>query len=109
MKEDYKDFLEEIKRKVYFGQLTKEEIMEAIEQAENDIESDKTEKDIPFVAFGNNELKNKPIAGKTIKCKKCGKMHKIKYGTTDGKINKMVGFTECGKSLYMVTLDGKVV
>ena len=37
-------------------------------------------KEIPFVAFGNYELSKKSSVGKIVKCPKCGKNHKVRYG-----------------------------
>jgi len=67
--------------------------------------------EIPFVAFSNNELDEKQPAGDKAKCPKCGKNHKIEYGKDKktGKISKMIGFVNCGKNCYMVSLDGKII
>ncbi len=66
-------------------------------------------KKIPYFAIGNDELDLKPKAGKTVVCKNCGKVHKIEFGTVNGKINKRLGFTKCGEKLFMVTLEGKLL
>ena len=68
-------------------------------------------KKIPFVAFGNNELDEKPLAGDKAKCPKCGKYHKIKFGT-DKKTDKtsyIIGYVDCGKDCYMVSLNGRLI
>ena len=66
-------------------------------------------KEIPFVAYGNAELAKKPDASDFAECPKCKKEHKIKFGTTDGKESKLLGFVSCGKHSYLVTLNGKLL
>ena len=67
--------------------------------------------EIPYVAFGNDELKNKSLAEDTAICPKCKKKHKIKYGTDEktGEVTTMVGFVTCGEDSYMVSLAGKLI
>lgn len=65
--------------------------------------------EIPFVAFGNNEISTMPPVGETISCKRCKKKHKITYGTTDGKENRMLGFVKCGKATYLATIEGREI
>ncbi len=74
-------------------------------------EVEKIKEEIPYVAFGNEELKNKPLAGDTAICPKCKKKHKIKYGTDKktGEVTTMVGFVTCGENSYMVSLEGKLI
>jgi hypothetical protein len=65
-------------------------------------------------AIGNDELKNLPEAGKTVKCKKCGKNHKIRYGNKvekDGTKtpSKLLGFIKCGKDTYLASVNGKLL
>ena len=64
-----------------------------------------------YFAVGNNELENQPIIGKFTICPKCKKSHKVEYGknTTNGEINTTVGFVNCGKKLYLVAVNGKVL
>lgn len=67
---------------------------------------------IPYFAIGNNELAEKQKIGKTVKCKVCGKRHKVCYGETinqDGTKtpSKLLGFITCGKSSYLVSVAGK--
>ena len=62
---------------------------------------------LPFLAVGSNELGE--LAGTHAACPKCFKQHKIKYGTTDGKENKMLGFVNCGKQSFLVTIEGKLL
>ena len=66
-------------------------------------------KELPFIAYGNNELAEKPDAGELAKCPKCEKQHKIKFGTVGGKENKMLGFISCGKEAYLATINGKLL
>lgn len=65
--------------------------------------------DTPFVAFSNNELKDKPEATTHITCPICQEKHKIIYGKSDGKINKILGFYNCGKETYLATVENKLV
>ena len=69
------------------------------------------EEEIPYVAFGNDELKNKSLAEDTAICPKCKKKHKIEYGTDEktGEVTTMVGFITCGKISYVVSLAGKLI
>ena len=65
--------------------------------------------EIPFVAYSNNELAEKPHAGDFTKCPRCKKQHKIKFGMSEGRENKLLGFISCGKHSYLVTLKGKLL
>ena len=67
--------------------------------------------EIPFVAFGNNELINKQNAGKFAICPNCHKKHKIKYGTNveTKEICKDLGFVKCGKESYLVSVKNKLI
>lgn len=62
---------------------------------------------LPYLAVGANELKE--VAGNTAPCPNCHKRHKITFGTTDGKENKMLGFVNCGKESFLVTIEGKLL
>lgn len=70
------------------------------------------EEEIPFVAFGNEELIDQPLADDFADCPNCKKKHKIEFGTNSetGEVSKMLGFVNCedGES-YLVTLNGKVL
>lgn len=68
-------------------------------------------KEIPFVAFGNEELAGNPKVGKTAKCPKCSKQHKVKYGTNTktGKEFKLLAFVSCGKKTYLVGVNQKTI
>ena len=72
------------------------------------------EEEIPYFAIGNNELRNKPVIGKFAICPNCGKKHKVKYGKTqleDGTWveSKLLGFVNCGKNSYLVSVEGKKI
>ena len=64
----------------------------------------------PFVAIGNDELGEE--VGKTLKCKRCGNRHKVRYGErvlADGtrQPSKMAGFIKFGGKPYLVAINGK--
>ena len=70
------------------------------------------DKELPFVAIGNEELEQSEYIGKTILCNRCGKRHTVEYGERvlkDGtKVpSKMLGFVKCGKISYLVSLNEK--
>ena len=59
-------------------------------------------------AIGNDELKRKPLLTDIIKCKICGKAHKIEYGKDEnGKESKLLAFFKCGDKTYLAGIDGK--
>ena len=65
-------------------------------------------------AIGNNELKELKPVGLFVKCKQCGKKHNVRYGKIvlpDGiKVpTKMLGFINCGKESYLVSVNGKLL
>jgi hypothetical protein len=67
---------------------------------------------IPYFAIGNNELATKKPIGKTVKCPHCGKRHTVNYGekvNPDGTKtpSKTLGFVNCGKRSYLVSIAGK--
>jgi hypothetical protein len=71
-------------------------------------------KGVPFVAFGNEELDENERIGKTVKCPKCGKRHTVKYGEAvepDGTrtLCNLLGFVNCGKSTYLVSVRGRKI
>jgi hypothetical protein len=77
-------------------------------------------KKIPYFAIGNNELKEKKLIGKTVICKNCGKKHKVEYGTSkkynpikkqwsEPKLDKTMGFVQCGKKSFLVSIAGKAL
>jgi len=62
--------------------------------------------EVPFVAFGNEELEEKPFARDTVICKVCGKEHRIHY-----RNNREVGFITCPDNggEYLVAVKGKLI
>ena len=67
-----------------------------------------------MIAIGNDEIESLPSVGKTAKCPKCGKMHEIKHGEEvlkDGTkvLSDMLGFVNCGKKSYLVSIEGKLL
>lgn len=65
-------------------------------------------KDTPHVAIGNNELGRHVTKGDLIKCR-CGKKHKLQYGTVNGKESNTLGFISCGKDSYLVSINDQVI
>lgn len=65
-------------------------------------------------SIGNDELEKKKDLGDMVKCKACGKMHKVEYGKKvlpDGtkEPSKMLAFVNCketGKQ-FLVGINGK--
>ena len=83
-------------------ELAKQHLADELKQAEDPME------DIPFFAIGNEELTQKKLAGTHATCPKCGKKHKIKYGTgKDGKESATLGFVDCKGKSYLVVINGK--
>ena len=67
-----------------------------------------------MIAIGNEELAAAPALGKTIKCRICGKRHKVEYGNEilpDGtkKPSKALAFYRCGGSCYLAGISGKEI
>ena len=67
-----------------------------------------------MLVIGNEELDSLPSAGKAAKCPACGKEHEIKYGKVileDGtkKPSDMLGFINCGKKTYLVSVKDKLI
>jgi len=67
----------------------------------------------PFVAIGNDELGESDV-GETLKCKRCGKKHKVEYGEEilkDGTRipSKLLGFIKCRGKAYLVAINGKLI
>lgn len=69
--------------------------------------------DVPFVAFGNDELEGaaRIAKGDRIACDQCGGLHDVRLGTSpDGKESPMLQFITCEKgSSYLVGVAGKSV
>ena len=99
----------------------KEFISKLINQAEQEIIAayrkefmkSKEKKEMPFLAVGNEEIENNPTVkkGDMIDCKKCGGKHPLKYGkdAKTGKENSLLGFINCGKKSYLVSIDNKLL
>jgi len=69
----------------------------------------------PYVAYGNEELKNQPEAkkGMEIICPHCGQLHKLEYGTDakTGEESDTLSFYSCpitGKD-YLAGVNGKLI
>lgn len=70
--------------------------------------------EIPYVAFGNDELDNAPPVTETVKCEICGEQHPVEYGDKilpDGtkEPSKVLGFYKCGGKTYLASVAGKLV
>ncbi len=69
-------------------------------------------KKIPFVAYGNEELRKKPplCLGDKIICPHCEEEHVVSGGKgEDGKETDLVMFYKCGKQVYLAGVKGKNV
>lgn len=71
-------------------------------------------KDIPFVAFSNDELEEKEPIGELATCPNCKQLHQVIYGEEilqDGTRipSKLLGAVECPKDKcsYLVSVAGK--
>jgi hypothetical protein len=71
-------------------------------------------KEIPFIAFGADEIDNNPELESIVTCHICGKKHEVEYGdiiNEDGTKEKseMLAFIKCPKTgeTYMVGINGK--
>jgi hypothetical protein len=69
--------------------------------------------DVPFVAFGNDELDEKEVLkiGDKINCKNCGAPHVVKGGkdTETGEESDTLLFTSCGEKAFLVGIAGKKI
>lgn len=69
--------------------------------------------EIPFVAFGNDELEKKPELTKydSIKCAECGQTHRMECGIDQktGKESDLILFYTCGPKSYLAGVAGKSV
>lgn len=69
--------------------------------------------DIPFVAYGNDELERKPHIneGDKIICPHCGKEHEVQAGTNaeTGKKTDLLLFYHCGDNVFLAGVAGKNV
>jgi len=67
---------------------------------------------VPFIAFGNDELKKMPDLGEEIVCPYCGEKHKVEYGkkvlSNNTRIeDKTLAYVRCGNEIYLVGINGK--
>jgi hypothetical protein len=53
-----------------------------------------------MLAIGNEELKNYPLIGKSVKCPHCGKKHKVEDA-------EQLSFYKCGDKAYLAGVNGK--
>lgn len=65
-------------------------------------------------AIGNDELEKCGKLGKTIRCKMCGKKHRVRYGEEvlmDGtrKPSTMLAFYTCNGKTYLAGIQGKEI
>lgn len=68
-------------------------------------------KEIPFVAFGNNELGGPIAKGDLFQCDKCDGQHRIELGTNTetGKESDAIQFYKCGNNTYLAGIGGAAV
>ena len=67
---------------------------------------------IPFLAVGNDELKDNEDIGEFAKCPNCGEQHKVRYGEKFNKDGtrteyKSLSFIDCQNGSYLVGINGK--
>jgi len=73
---------------------------------------------IPFLARGNDELKDNENIGKFAECPCCGRQHKVKYGEIINEVgnfciygrraeSKNMAFVTCKGNSYIVGINGK--
>jgi len=55
---------------------------------------------IPFLAVGNDELKDNENVGEFETCPNCGEQHKVTYG-------KSLAYVECKNGFYLIGINGK--
>jgi len=64
-------------------------------------------------AIGNDELAKLPPLGEKIKCKRCGRKHKVLYGKkkVDNKLveSKLLAFYHCKGVSYLAGIEGKEI
>ncbi len=68
-------------------------------------------KKTPWIAFGNDTLEKLPLAhkGQEIDCPQCHGKHELQAGKTkDGEESMLLLFYECGNSLYMGAVAGRL-
>jgi hypothetical protein len=71
-----------------------------------------TDEQIPYVAFGNEEIEKSPDLQDPILCTRCGEHHNLEYGKKelpDGTWieDNTLAFIKCGDNSYLVGITGK--
>ena len=64
-----------------------------------------------MIVIGNNELKTQPILGNTIRCPRCNRNHRLKYGEevlADGtrRPSRLLAFFTCRGKTYLGGIAG---
>lgn len=69
------------------------------------------EKETPYFSIGSEELESKSSVGRTAICPACKKKHLVRFGkdTKTGKMSTLLGFVNCKKESYLVSLAGKAL
>ncbi len=67
--------------------------------------------DMPFVAFGIDELRDQPAAyaGDSVTCPHCGAEHVLSGGTREGRPSQLLLFYKCGGEDYLGAVDNRLV
>jgi len=66
----------------------------------------------PYIGFGNDTLARLPVAhkGQEIDCPNCHGKHELQAGKTkDGEESALMLFYECGNSLYVGAVAGRLI
>jgi hypothetical protein len=61
-----------------------------------------------MLAVSQSELDKAPVVGSRIRCRKCGKSHKIVNSTANGQPG-ILQFYKCGRKLYLAGMFGKKI
>ena len=66
---------------------------------------------IPFLAIGNDELKDNEDITEFAKCPNCGEQHKVTYGKPFNqhsiRKSKSWAYVECKNGFYLIGINGK--
>ena len=91
-------------------------IQQQFSYAERILNQAKEQEEIPFVAFGNDELDGNDPVGTHEICPNCGEEHEVGYGekvNPDGtrEPSKMLAFLTCPKNgtTYLIGIEGKKI
>lgn len=65
--------------------------------------------EVPYIAVANNELGAPLYKGDRIKCRACGRQHRVRLGTDaeTGKESPLLQFVRCGKKSLLVGINGR--